>query len=622
MSLFRELRRRRVFRLAGLYLIGAWLVLQIADVTFEPIGLPGWAMSILVWTIIVGFLVAIALSWRYDLGKNGLVRVTRSDTESSGEARLSGMDYLILAGSLVVAGLFTWALVDSFGTNVSDSKVPVAETIENSVAVLPFTNFTKNDELTYYGDGIAEEVTNHLSLIDELAVLAFAVSSRYNGSGIDPREIARDLRVRYLVSGSLRQVGESLRVSATLVEAETGIQLWSMGEDTDVLDAFSTQQKITQGIAEAMLAELNLDLDRPSLVGGRAPDPEAYDLYLRGRSIWSRRGAEDMRSAVDKLSEAVRVDPQFAQGWSALASAYLVWPAYSLEGRRTWYLARDAAQKALELDSTLAEPRAVLADIEHQERNWINANRLYLEALQIEPENATINYWYSEHLAKTGRYAESTAWLAKVRNLDPTYPPTLVDSIFVLAMYGRTDEAQRLFEQVWASGVRLPVLNMAGFIVSTLAGDFDRARSVVEVASMPDEQKQILWDFIDVEEGLLDAESLVSRLRSNPESWPYYVTFVWLTSRLGATDLAIEALQQQIATGGSIETRMLWGPQHKLVESGDFTQLIDDIGLVEYWKNVAWGDFCDIEGGRLRCESPGPDDVPESVDTLMSTLAL
>jgi TolB-like protein/Tfp pilus assembly protein PilF len=569
----------------------------------------------------LGFPVALVFAWRYDITTHGIVRTPPIGVDEHTNVSLRRSDYLILALLLAVVIGAIFPLTMQIGDSWSPQQSEIARTDvqPNFIAVLPFANFTKNDDLEYYGDGMAEEVTNHLSLIDGLSVLTFNISSRYRGPGIDPRDVARELGVRYVVSGSLRRVGDALRISTMLIAAETGIQLWSMAEDTTVLEAYSIQDSITQGVVNAMRAELNQEWGETPSFGRQAPDPEAYDLYLKGRHIWSRRGVEDLRTAVDMLSEVVQVDPNFARGWSALASAYLVWPNYSPEGYQTWHLAQDAAKKALELDTSLAEPRAVLASFELYERDWISANRLYDEALEIEPRNATINYWFSEFLAKTGRYADSAHWLARSRVLDPTYPPAVTDTVFALALYGRIEDAIRVFEYAWDSGVRSPTAVVAGIITGTLAKDYERARALIADAPMPAEHKQIMQAFINVEAGELAAQTLVSQLKNNRTSWPHYVFFVWMATRLGASDLAIEALEQVIDAGGSIETRMVWGPGHHLIEHAEIPRIANTIGLTDYWNTVAESDFCEFDASGMRCMSPQPENAPESVNTLFAT---
>lgn len=600
MSLIRELRRRRVFRLAGLYLIGAWLVLQIADVTFEPLGLPASSMTALIWIVVAGFFVAVALSWRYDIGDDGLVRITSSATDTRGEAPLAGSDYAIFAAGIVAAGLFAWLVVNHV---VERTESPVrAVPTGGTVAVLPFLNKSGDESLTYVGDGIAEEVTNHLSLVDELSVLAFSVSFGYRDPATDPREVGRDLGVDYVVTGSIRSDASQLRVSAQLVEAETRVQVWSVDSGVvDRLDAFAVQDQISVGVANAMVSRLGLELRQlPALTAGTL-DAEAYDLYLKGRSIWFRRGGEDIGQAVNYLAEAVRLDPDFARAWAALASAYLTWPAYSPEGYRTWSEALPAAERAIAIDPGLAEPHAVIASVVQNQRKWVEAETGFGRALELDGESPTNHYWYSEHLAKTGRYAEAVEHLASTIELDPTYFAPRIDTVFALLMYGETGRAADLFESLWQSGLRAPVIIQAGIISNVNAGRLDRAAELVAEAPLPEPHKDTLIDFLRVEAGEIQAATLIERLEANPDRWPDYRLLVWFAARVGALDFASRVFEQAVARGGSIETRMLWGPGHRLVEHPDFAQLAGAVGLVDYWEQTQYGDFCRPAGAALGC---------------------
>ncbi|MEJ2296981.1 MAG: hypothetical protein P8X94_00455 [Woeseiaceae bacterium] len=619
MSFISELRRRRVFRLAGLYLIGAWLILQIADVTFQPLGLPASSMTALIWIVVAGFFVAVALSWRYDFSDDGLVRITSSAEDARGEAPLTGSDYAIFVAGIVAAGLFAWLVVDH-AVDRPESRMRPTPT-GNTVAVLPFLNKTGDESLTYFGDGVAEEITNHLSLVDELAVLAFSVSFGYRDPATDPRQVGRDLGVDYVVSGSIRSDGDKLRVSAQLLEAETRIQFWSVDSGiVDRLDAFEVQDVISSGVADAMIDRLNLDVEQvPTLMAGTS-DAEAYDLYLQGRSIWFRRGSEDMGRAVDYLAEAVRLDPEFARAWAALASAYLTWPAYSPAGYRTWSEARPAAERALEIDPELAEPYAVIASVVQNQRKWVKAETGFKHALGLDGENSTNHYWYSEHLAKTGRYAESVAHLARTIELDPTYFAPRIDTVFALLMYGETDRAIALFESIWLSGLRAPVMIQAGLIANVIAGRRERADEFITAAPLPEPHKDTLRDFLRVESGEMDAQTLIDRLEANPDARPDYRLLVWFAARVGALDLAMQTFQQALAQGGSIETRVLWGPGHRLVEHPDFVQLLDEVGLIDYWEQTRLGDFCRLDGGALHCAT-GPEVLPrEPLGQLLEAL--
>jgi adenylate cyclase len=615
----RELRRRRVFRLAGIYVVAAWLVLQIADVTFGPLGLPPWAMTALIWIIIGGFFLALTLGWRYDITSEGIVRITPSLEAQEEILELTRFDHVLIVASIVAVGLLAWGLTGHIAEQTGIDMGPYVRPAQ-AVAVLPFANYTGDESLGYLGDGVAEEVINHLAQLPGLPVLARNVTFRYRDAATDPREIARELDVSHIVSGSVRRSGEQLRITAQLVDADSGLQMWSRSESSSRLDSFRVQDAISTGVALAVLAEMGLEDVDVSAVASRPPHPEAYDLYLRGRYVWHQRGAEPVEKAVDLLTEAVRVDPDFAAGWSALASAYLTWPSYSEDRGDEWHLAEEAARKALALDARLPEAHTVLATFAESARDWIGATGHFEEALRHGATDATVRYWYSEHLAKVGRYAEGVGQLSVARDLDPIYVPPRVDSIFALLMYGRSVPALQEFEKLWAQGSRSPVLWQAGFIGYLLAGDLARARMLVEDSPMPPGHKQTIFQFVAVQAREADRDALIASIEDGSRELPDYRLLVWLLARIEAHDLAIRILQDRIEQALWIEPRVLWGPGHRLMEADGFTEIIGQLGFVEYWQAVGWGDFCRVESARLKCTPEQGDEPPEALEQLAQSV--
>lgn len=617
MLLLRELLRRRVLRFAGIYLIGAWLVLQIADVTFEPLGLPEWSMTALVWIAVAGFAVALLLSWRYDIGEDGLVRVT-PNTPDAPHSPLTAFDYALLAGSVVAVVLFGWAFVD----NLMDMPTPVAPVAsEHTVAVLPFANRSQDPSLNYFGDGIAEQVTNRLSLVDGLSILAYTASFGVADPRVDPREVGRQLAVRYLVSGSVRAEGDLLRVNAQLIEAESRVQFWSVESGpVDRFDAFEIQATIASGVTSAMRTKLGLEQSEPIVEAGAKPDSTAYDLYLKGRSIWFRRGNSEIGEAVDHLAEAVRIDPGFARAWAALASAYLTWPGYSAAGYRTWWEAKPAAEKAIALDAMLAEPHAVIASVARAEGRWLAADRGFRRALELDADSATSHYWYSEHLAMTGRYRESVRHLTRVLELDPTYMAPRTDAIFALLHYGEIALAQTMVSAAWGAGERSPATAQAAIIANVMAGDLDGARRIIATLSLPQAQVDTLSAFLEVEAGDADLADAMDRLEAEPAARPDYRLLVWFAARLGALDYAMSAMNARVERGSPVETRVLWGPGHQLVGHPDFEHLVDAIGLVQYWRQTQPADFCRFENGQLACDERSDDLPGETVQFLVAAV--
>ena len=227
----------------------------------------------------------------------------------------------------------------------------------NSVAVLPFANLSPDPDTEYFADGVTEEILNALARVGELRVVARTSAFSFKGQNRDVREIARALGVRHVVEGSVRRAGDRLRVTAQLIEAETGYHQWSQSYEGGVSDVFAFQDSISEGVAEALGRELGVaGLGRKASAIGQSATIETYEKYLLARQVWRLRQEGPIRRSIQLLEEVVSTEPEFAAGWSALASAYLTLAAYTADAGDAWQRSAHAAQRALDLDSKQAEP--------------------------------------------------------------------------------------------------------------------------------------------------------------------------------------------------------------------------------------------------------------------------
>lgn len=471
-----------------------------------------------------------------------------------------------------------------------------------TVAVLPFDNYTGDAELAYLGEGVAEEVINSLTHVPELRVRARSLSFRFSDADQPADEFARELDVGYLVEGSVRQVGAELRIAAQLIDVDTGYHVWSNTVRKTTREVFAAQDEVSRGIAAALADELNLPM--PIEVDtGHVPDPEAYELYLKGRYVWHRRGKEPMQPAIDSFAEAVKIDPQFARAWAALASAYLSYPSYSPKGYATWQDAEDAARKAQELDATIPEVYGVLGTFANARLDWVDGHTAYAEAVRLDEESATAHYWYSEHLAQTGRYAESLQHVRRAREIDPLYPAPQLDEAFGMMMFGAYERGVEQFARMWGRGLHNITAWQGYFVGSVLTGDFETARELVETSPLPEQSQALVLRFIDIEAGAGGRAELIDELFGGDRLPIDYRMAAWIGSRLGAYEEVIGIYQDRLARGVIVETRPLWGPGTELAQQPLFVELLEDLKLIEYWETVAWGSICRLEETTVVCDA-------------------
>jgi TolB-like protein/Tfp pilus assembly protein PilF len=382
---FAELRRRKVIRVAAVYLVAAWLLIQVADAVFEPMGLPPWSLKLVIVLAALGFPLACVLAWAFDVTPRGIERATA--------AALSAAERQSLA--------------------TPEPPPPTAE----SVAILPFVDMSPERDQEYFCDGIAEEIINALCCMRNLRVASRTSSFRFKGHAADIREIGRALGVGSVLEGSVRKAGNRVRITTQLVSTADGYHLWSESFDRDLGDVFALQAEI----AQQMLKALKLSLDRREtamLERAGTTNAEAYDLYLRGRS--HMRYGTNSRPAVDLFRRALERDPRFAQAHAEIASAIAL--------RGMWRLnvtpaeieeAMEASRRALELEPLLPEAYLARACLLSMEGKDAAAVQDFEQAIRLNPTAYYTHYLYARHLFATGRIAESVRMYAEADRLQP-----------------------------------------------------------------------------------------------------------------------------------------------------------------------------------------------------------
>ncbi len=409
-GLIARLRERGVLRVAASYAVIAWLLLQIADVTFDPLGVPKWVMTSLIVSAVLGFPVAIALAWFYEVGDQGVQR----DTAGAGVVRPS-VHGKRRHSDLVIIGvlLITVAVLLVRQSDIGKPKPPASP----AIAVLPFENLSGNPEQAYFSDGLAVEVLDRLGHVPGLRVIASSSSFSFKDKNQDPRTVAEKLGVTTVLQGSVRRDGRKLKVNAKLIDGTTGFQLWSGSFDREVTDIFAVQAELAAAVIDAIVPTARGDTVA-------APPPttnlDAHDHYLLGLAAQRSRSAARLAESVAQLEQAVALDPSYAQAHAALANSLLLWTTYS-GGGRTDSLARaeQAAYKALALNASLSDAHGALGNVlRNAERP--GAEDEYKRALELNPNNAIVTHNYAVLLSQLpGREADSVAVGERILELDP-----------------------------------------------------------------------------------------------------------------------------------------------------------------------------------------------------------
>jgi len=313
----------------------------------------------------------------------------------------------------------------------------------DSVAVLPFANASGDPNTEYLSDGITEGVINSLSQLPQLQVMARSTVFHYKGRDDDPRKIGRDLHVGAVLVGRILQRGERVNIQTELVDVATGSQIWGEQYNRGLADLQTVQEEISREISGKLRLKLRGE-EQSRLARGHTENAEAYQLYLKGRSAFNKRGAESLKRAIQYFEQATTLDPRFAQAYVGLANTYGVISTYSggLPPKESMPKAKEAALKALELDDTLAEAHAALAYVKSTyDRDWTGAEREFKRALELNPNYVDGRYFYAYiYLSAMGRQEEAVAQMKRALETDPL-------SLIVNANLGGVYYFERRYDQ-------------------------------------------------------------------------------------------------------------------------------------------------------------------------------
>ena len=327
MSLFAELKRRNVFRVALLYLVASWLIIQVADVGISLLGLPLWTGRLVFLLLAIGFPLVMVFSWAYEITPDGLKKekdVAYDESITHATARKLNTAVIVLLvfalGGMVADRLVPEqvAPVKSAVDLTTESGPDATSPSRQSIAVLPFVNMSADQDNEYFSDGLSEELLNLLAKIPELKVAARTSAFSFKGTDASIPKIADELNVAHVLEGSVRKSGDEIRITAQLIKAADGYHLWSETWDRKLTDIFAIQDEIAAAVVGALKVTLLGEVPR-----ARVTDPRAYEFFLRSKSAANLSTEEGLEQAALLLNDSLAIDPEYAEAWAELATVQI-----------------------------------------------------------------------------------------------------------------------------------------------------------------------------------------------------------------------------------------------------------------------------------------------------------
>jgi TolB-like protein len=609
-GLLAELRRRNVIRMAGLYLITAWLLVQIAETLLPIFDTPGWVLKALVVLVALGFIPALVFSWVFELTPEGLKRDAEvTPAQSIAPQTAKRMDRLILLGLaavvVVVAADRFWPRSEPVtpASTVASAASDAASAALNaaSIAVLPFADLSPAGDQGYFSDGMAEEILNALVKVEGLQVASRTSSFGFKGQeALGVPAIAGKLEVRHILEGSVRRAGDTLRITAQLIDAETDRHLWSETFDRPLTaeNVFAIQDDIARAIVAALVDSLDL-----KDVGSVAPaKPTAnltvYDLYLQARAMFQAR--RDFAEADRLLAEALAQDPAFAKAWELRAAVQMMMDEYGgseLDAAEIYRIATGYAEKALALDPRSALALASIANMSglasrnlDQPADWATIIADLERAIEIDPHNSNAMNWLGIAFGLVGENERALAMFQRCSVVDPALAPCRENEVDVLWALGRPEQARARFADNLSRG--LVTENYTNFAV---LAHFEERTTFLFALNQP------LWL-----PGWQRGDEVYDAFRNPDTDHPALLGD--LRNFLSERTSKKTYLGSILIPLGGYELRplplVMWGPEFaRYRKSEEFKRLIEQGGVLAYWQAHGFPPQCRAAGaGGFECD--------------------
>ncbi len=577
MSLFAELKRRNVFRVAAAYTVVAWLLLQIGDTLAPALRLPDWATPLLLFFLLLGFPLSLLLAWAYEVTPDGIKRESPAEVArpKSGEMGRK-LDFAIIGLLAIALAYFVYDKYSVAPAPVTDEVTVTTE--RKTIAVLPFLNMSANPEQGFFSDGLSEELLNLLARIPELRVTSRSSAFSYKGKDFKIADVGRELGVDHILEGSVRMSGDKIRITAQLIDVSNDSHLWSETWDRTFDDVFIIQDEIAQAVVDALKIRLL----------GNAPQttktsPQAYALYLEASDLKNAFTKESLERAADILQQAIEIDPNYAPSWVLLGTVHS-WGTFFTDRPEadSFRLARIAAQEALRIDENSAGAHALLGKIA-MDYGWDFASARYHidTAMALDPGDHNVRAVAGELARRLGRFEEALEYAIEMNAINPMDPQTFSALYFANRSLGNFEAAHAALKKLRSLSPDFIIIDYHFCAYFLKTGDATTALPYCEAeAHEMFRHFGLALAYHDLGYSEKSNEALQYVIDNHAHDSSYQIAGIY--AYRGENDLAFEWLENAYATrDGGLPLILASSQFDGLHDDPRFDELLKRVGLVE-----------------------------------------
>ncbi|MBT5073427.1 MAG: hypothetical protein HOM63_06865 [Kordiimonadaceae bacterium] len=587
MSLFSELKRRNIFKVAVAYLALGWVLVQITDVVVPALNLPDTLNSIVVYIGIIGFPIALFFAWAFELTPDGLMKTEEVDTDESIRSRTGQKINYIIIGLLSLAVIFL--LFDR--TSKPEPQEVIIADLANTIAVLPFEDMSADGSQDYFGRGMAEEILNVIVSIETLDVASRTSTFALNDQNLLIPEIAERLNVNFVVEGSIRSSGNRVRVTAQLIDVANDTHMWSETYDRDLTDIFAIQDEISMAIAGALKVELLGD------VLGDVPtqNMEAYALYLQARQLFNIPSFQNSLKARKLANQVITLDPAYSEGWAVLADSYENSATYGFSENsreeiiKLFNLALEAANKSISLDPDLGYGWAKKGNTHLRLMEWKQAKLAFDKAIKLSA-NDDSDPWLDlgQYYLSVGAYENAIEVLATAKDINPDDSSIYYSLGYAFIMDTNTEKTHMEFENAISKGVAN--VRSGNVILSVMEGNKEEIARNFEGFHQRIEAPASKYTDLYIDAYF--KPDLRENYREYLSREPKSTASLMYASLLGDGNYIVNWLKNSVGFQSIMFQRLYTPPFRAILNQLVMKEYLHEVGLVDHWREVGFPNFC------------------------------